>query len=108
MDTLNEHGAYFKEHYGTMPGFKAAVHIGYTMVAEVGQLKSEIAFHGDVLNTTSRIQGFCHELNETLLITETLRVRLSTDSNYTYSPHGPISLKGKEKQVKVFGVRKAE
>jgi len=106
-DSLTSQALYFEEHYGRVPEFKAAVHIGYAMVAEVGQLKSEIAFHGDVLNTTARVLGFCHKLNESLLITESLISRLPINSKYSYSPHGPISLKGKEGQISIFGVSKS-
>ena len=108
IDTLNKNRTYFREQYGVLPQFKAAAHIGHTMVAEVGQVKSEIAFHGDVLNTTSRIHDYCHELNEKFLITATLHARLPANSTYTFKQHGPISLKGKEKQVEVYSARKSD
>ena len=106
QDTLENHKGYFQENYGTVPTFKAAVHIGHAMVAEVGQVKSEIAFHGDVLNTTSRIHGFCQQLNEAILITESLRTRLPVSATYSFIPHGSITLKGKESEVEVFGVNR--
>jgi adenylate cyclase len=40
-----------------VPEFKGALHGGNVVVSEVGKYKSEIAYHGDVLNTTSRMLG---------------------------------------------------
>ena len=40
------------------------------MVGEIGKIKREIAFSGDVLNTTSRIQGMCNELGVDILASE--------------------------------------
>src|SRR5215510_3820917 len=51
----------YEKRYGMVPEFKAALHGGKVVVSEVGKYKSEIAYHGDVLNTTARILGKCHE-----------------------------------------------
>ncbi len=40
-----------------MPEFKAGFHIGKVITAEIGVIKKDIIFTGDVLNTTARIQG---------------------------------------------------
>ena len=40
------------------------------VVSEVGKYKSEIAYHGDVLNTTARMLSKCHELESELLISD--------------------------------------
>ena len=46
--------------YGAVPGFKAGLHAGEVIAAEIGDLKKEIAFNGEVLNVTARIQGECN------------------------------------------------
>ena len=58
--------------YLVIPGFKAGMHVGMATVGEIGILKKEIAFSGDVLNTTSRIQNECNKYNTDLLISEEL------------------------------------
>jgi adenylate cyclase len=35
---------------------KAGAHVGRVVATEVGTIKSEIVFHGDVVNTTARVQ----------------------------------------------------
>lgn len=53
--------------YGVVPEFKVGYHYGTVMVGEIGQIKREIVFSGDVLNTTSRIQSMCNELEVKIL-----------------------------------------
>jgi len=50
---------YYRNKYGMVPKFKAGANSGYVTVAEVGELKKELAYHGEVLNTAARIQGKC-------------------------------------------------
>lgn len=53
--------------YKMVPEFKVGYHYGTVMVGEIGQIKREIVFSGDVLNTTSRIQTMCNDLNVKIL-----------------------------------------
>jgi len=54
--------------YGVVPEFKAGVHFGKVTIGQIGNLKREIVFNGDVLNTTSRIQDLCNTYHHDLLI----------------------------------------
>ncbi|MGB6031558.1 MAG: adenylate/guanylate cyclase domain-containing protein, partial [Bacteroidota bacterium] len=47
---LRQKESYYKTKYSVVPEFKAGVNLGEVMVAEVGQLKKELAYHGDALN----------------------------------------------------------
>jgi len=69
---LKKRETYYIQKYDQQPTFKAAAHIGVVSVVEIGDIKREIAYHGEVLNTTARIQGLCNELKEDLLITNDL------------------------------------
>ena len=89
-----------------MPFFKAGINIGKVTVAEVGQIKKEIAFHGDTVNTAARIQGKCNELDSELLISETLEQKLTNSSGYDKELMGKIHLKGKQEEVNIYAVRR--
>ncbi|WP_394750221.1 adenylate/guanylate cyclase domain-containing protein [Spongiimicrobium salis] len=103
---LRDNKAHYLAKYGCEPFFKAGIHLGRITVTEVGALKKEIAFHGDTINTASRIQSQCNALGETLLISEALKTKLSGES-YTYTSLGAIPLKGKKKAVPVYAVKPA-
>ena len=102
---LSKRREHFQDLYGEVPQFKAGVSIGPVMAVEVGELKSEIAYHGDVLNATARVQGYCNQLNENLLMTEALYDRLADRHDYEVSRLGEFELRGKEVHVALFGVR---
>lgn len=91
--------------YGVMPKFKGAIHSGKVMVAEVGGfLKTEIAYHGDVLNTAARMLEFCKPLHTGLLISEEIFDNIqSAKSPLNFSNEGIIKLRGKNKRINVYG-----
>jgi len=101
---LESKRAYYLEEYGEVPVFKAGLHYGKVMVAEVGVVKKEIAFHGDVLNTTARIQGQCNHYKEQLLISQNLLSNLQLPAKWSSVSLGAIQLKGKMEEVAVWAV----
>ncbi len=68
--------------FGVTPSFKAGVHIGEATVGEIGIIKKDIVFSGDVLNTTSRIQQECNRYQVDLLASSDLLERLSVARTY--------------------------
>ena len=52
---IANNAGHYQKHYGIMPSIRCALHCGTAVRAEIGEIKSEIAYFGDVLNTTSRI-----------------------------------------------------
>jgi adenylate cyclase len=96
----------FKRRYGIVPSFKAAAHCGKVISTEVGNFGSEMAYHGDVLNTTSRIQTLCSKLGQDFLISEDLFAKLPLPL-----PHGFLSVKagffelrGKKNGILIFSL----
>ena len=106
LDTLSARSAYYEHTYGVQPIFKAAGHVGRTTVAEVGVIKRELAYHGDVLNTAARIQGLCNELGERLLISTGLADRLELSNAYLLRKYPDVQLTGKRESVSVLGVQR--
>ncbi len=93
-DLLNRKNAYL-EKYGVFPDFKAGLHFGEVTTGEIGALKKEIFFTGDVLNTTARIQGLCNEYGVDLLISKNLIDQLDVEDKYSAQFLGKPLLKGK-------------
>lgn len=93
-DLLKKKNNYLKK-YGVFPDFKAALHFGEVTTGEIGALKKEIFFTGDVLNTTARIQGLCNEYSVDLLVSKALIDRLDLNDDYVVQDLGKPQLKGK-------------
>lgn len=94
----------YEQKYGFLPSFKAGMHLGAATVGEIGVIKKDIVYSGDVLNTTSRIQGECNRHQVSLLISSDLLVQLPLNNNYIIRPIGEISLRGKAEKIQLSSV----
>jgi adenylate cyclase len=101
---LKERQTYYEKTYGTFPYFKSGAHVGPVIITEVGDIKREITYHGDTLNTAARIQGMCNKLEAQLLISDLLYQKVKDSEKYIFEDVGCISLKGKEKVVNLYRV----
>lgn len=102
--TLQGRSAYYEARYGLVPEFKAGVNMGPVIVAEVGEIKREIAYHGDVLNTAARIQGKCNDFNRKLLISDHVEKKLVQRGGTVSERMGSVPLKGKLVPLDIYSV----
>jgi len=103
-EVLKKKEKWYLKQFGIIPTFKAGLHGGKLIVTEVGTVKKEIAYHGDVINTTARIQGACNKYKQSLLISESLYKTMYNLQKYDIKSIGEIPLKGKEELVKIYAV----
>ena len=89
----------YLDRYGLIPSFKAGIHCGKVIAGEVGIIKRDITYSGNVLNTTSRILNKCGELNEEIIASADLLSEIPLIKDYISRPLGAIKLKGKRKEV---------
>ncbi|MEZ4686943.1 MAG: adenylate/guanylate cyclase domain-containing protein [Bacteroidia bacterium] len=108
LDIIEKNSKYYLEKYGELPRFKGGLHGGPMIVTEVGAIKKEIAFHGTVVNTTSRIQQKCNELNTNFLISEYILEHTELAPLYVPFLEGSFLLKGKTELMNLYSVEKAE
>ena len=101
---ISDRAVYYREQYGFVPEFKAGLHVGPVVATEVGEIKSEIVFHGDVLNTAARIQALCNAEGEPLLLSGELADRLATPAGFALRRIGTRTLKGKAHDVEIATV----
>lgn len=104
-EQLNSLQAKYLEKYKLLPSFKAGIHCGEVVAGEVGIIKRDITYSGDVLNTASRIQGMCKELKEELIVSIDLIEELNLAKKYSTQLLGAIKLKGKEKEMALVAVK---
>jgi len=105
-DIFSNRSEEYIEKYGLVPGFKAGIHYGKVTTGEIGVVKKEIIFTGDVLNTTARIQSICNTHEVDILASNDLLFRLNTGDEYTLREIGECELRGKDKKVKLLTIKK--
>lgn len=103
-DEIAARASVYQEKYGIVPEFKAGIHLGRVVACEVGSIKSEVVFHGDVLNTAARIQGLCDKLGGELLVSKQLQDAMTERGEYAFESKGAQQLKGKAEEMEVFAV----
>lgn len=107
-DVIDARSAEYQEEFGLVPDFKAGAHLGRVVATQVGEIKSEIVYHGDVLNTTARIQGLCSDAGEDFLVSAELARALGDQNTFEFEPLGMRELKGKEKPVEICAVKRRQ
>ncbi len=92
------------ELFGLVPTFKAGYHIGEVTSGEIGIIKKDIIFTGDVLNTTSRIQSECNTYNAKALVSGQLFDELQKENPISYAQIGTLLLRGKAEAIRLYSV----
>jgi adenylate cyclase len=101
---LEQRKEHYNSEYDLLPSFKAGLHIGEATVGEIGVIKKDIVYSGDLLNTTSRIQGECNNNNVNILLSSDLLSRMQLKDEYRQIALGEIPLKGKKEKVALYTI----
>ncbi|WP_425237956.1 adenylate/guanylate cyclase domain-containing protein [Ulvibacterium sp.] len=101
---LKKKSDWYQKHFGISPDFKAGFHFGKVTTGEIGALKKEIIFTGDVMNTTARIQSLCNEHEIDIIVSDHLLSHLNLGKGFKIKSLGEHILKGKEKKIRISAV----
>jgi len=102
---LKNRTRYYNRKYNLEPKFKAGAHVGKVMVLQIGQIRRDISYNGDTMNTAARIESQCNELRQQVLISGDLQYLLKENKNFRFKSVGEIQLKGKRKGVEIFAAK---
>lgn len=98
---------HYRARYGIVPTFKAGFHYGEVTSGEVGLVKKERIFSGDVVNTTARIQATCNTLGVDNLLSKELLSVLHLPGSYAVREMGDIDLRGKREPMSLWTITEA-
>lgn len=103
-DNVYRKRKYYRDKYGDIPDFKAGLHFGEVISAQIGDIKREIIYNGDVLNTSARIQEQCNVFKRELLISGILLKKLDIENEYNAEKVETIKLRGKENTIELYSL----
>ena len=106
--TLSNQANKYNLEFGLVPTFKAGIHLGSVTTGEVGVIKKEIIFSGDVLNTTARIQGLCNKYAVDLLTSEQVIQAMDLGNEFQSHSIEEVELRGRNEKIKLFTIEKTE
>ena len=75
---------------------------GKVSTGTIGTLKREIIYTGDVLNTTSRIEGLCNMHGVNILLSQNLVDELPENQKFVAKRIGELILRGKSSKVTLY------
>ncbi|WP_158267567.1 adenylate/guanylate cyclase domain-containing protein [Adhaeribacter arboris] len=94
----------YYEKFDLLPEFKAGFHLGKVTTGEIGVLKKEIIFTGDVLNTTARIQALCNTYQVDLVLSGHLIKKLPLSSAFQFQALGESELRGRDEKIELYTI----
>ncbi|MCA0245229.1 MAG: adenylate/guanylate cyclase domain-containing protein [Proteobacteria bacterium] len=71
-DLIARNAEYYRQHYGVVPTFRAALHCGEIVAGEIGDVRREIAYVGDTLNVAARLLDAAKDLRHDILVSQDL------------------------------------
>jgi AhpD family alkylhydroperoxidase len=104
QERLQEKSADYEREFGVVPVFRGSMDLGKVTRASVGDIKRDVAYHGNVLHVASRLQELCKVYAEPVLITERVNDALEGSPRFATRFLGNVTLRGQSQEVGVFGV----
>ncbi|WP_375459893.1 adenylate/guanylate cyclase domain-containing protein [uncultured Enterovirga sp.] len=109
VDTIAADAAAWKARFGQVPEFRAALHCGPVVTAEIGFERHKIAYFGDVVNTTARLEALSKTLGVPVLVSADLLSCIGTlPDEFMAEDLGSHAIRGRNEALQVSGVRRRE
>lgn len=84
----------YRGEFGVVPGLWASLHGGEVVTGEYGGSKRQIAYFGDVINATARIEGLAKSLDRDFVVSEPLLDQIALPATLKVVPEGVFELRG--------------
>ena len=101
---LAEAAPRFERGFGVAPRLRGALHAGPVITGEIGDIKRDIVFHGDVMNTASRIEQATRDLGRAFLVSADALARLTGAERYALESLGSHAVRGRAAPVQIYAV----
>jgi class 3 adenylate cyclase len=96
----------YRREFGRVPRFRGALHAGPVVISECGDSRRQIAYFGDTVNVTARLQEHTKEAGRPLLVSADLLRRLQPGPDLRVMALGQAALRGRAAAVEVFAVER--
>jgi len=97
----------FRARFGAEPELRAALHLGEVIAGEVGEQRRAIVYHGDVMNTASRLEQATRQLGCLSIVSESALAALGRPAGFTYRDLGELELRGRREAIRAWAVETA-
>jgi adenylate cyclase len=99
--------AQYEREFGAAPRFRGGLHGGTVTAGELGDLRQEIVFVGDILNTAARLEEYAKRTGLDLVVSGALLDRLTLPPGVEAARCGELELRGKDAHVTAYSLAEA-
>ena len=103
-EALSVRKANFRERFAAEPGLRAALHLGEVIAGEVGEQRRAIVFHGDVMNTASRLEQATRDLGVRFIASADALASLGPQPDMELKDLGALALRGRKETIRASGI----
>jgi adenylate cyclase len=101
---LAARAAEFRQNFGAEPRLRAALHLGDVIAGEVGDQRRAIVFHGDVMNTASRLEQATREVGARFIASDAAVSGLGQKGGFQLKDLGELALRGRTGSIRAWAV----
>jgi adenylate cyclase len=94
----------YEREFGVVPRFRAGLHGGTVTAGELGDLKQQIVFVGDILNTAARLEEHAKREGLALVASADVLDRLALPPGIAVGARRELELRGREARIVVASV----
>ena len=105
-DSIAQKADSYRQEFGMVPSFRAGLHAGHVVISECGSSRRQLAYFGDTVNVTARLQEHCKEVGRNLLVSADLLRHMKLKPIFAVEPLGQASLRGRAAAIEVFAVER--
>lgn len=106
-ERIAQHAEVLRGEFGVVPQYRAALHGGRVISAQVGHTKRSLELSGDVMNSVSRMLGVAKDMKADLLVSNEMLGRLpQAHDRFDIGQENVVPVKGRKREVRVHAVRR--
>jgi adenylate cyclase len=94
----------YRSEFSIVPEFRGGLHGGPVMTGAIGEARKEIAYLGDVVNTSARVIGVAKDLGETFVFSELVRNDLKKLGSFEFRELGVHEIRGREGKLTLYAL----
>jgi class 3 adenylate cyclase len=105
-DSIAERAESYRQEFGMVPSFRAGLHAGHVVISECGSSRRQLAYFGDTVNVTARLQEHCKEAGRNLLVSADLLRLIKLGPTFATEALGEVRLRGRAATIEVSAIER--
>ncbi len=101
---IEAHATAYRKAFGTLPEFRAGLHLGDVSVGEIGGRRRQISLFGDTMNVAARLQDTAKSVPGGWVASAAYVAQAALPPGLARDDLGPLALRGRSEPVPAFAL----